>query len=175
MVCDSANVGLREPGLSQGSSNAYLKSGAVSGSVVLCVVKLRAMHQILQTLFTRNDPALLSKIEGYGDKNSGYIAELRKNKSKSIEAESVITRALVQTAERLDILRSALVQQLDHRFHVRIDGSEEVFVSRAKIVQSRLAVRRVEFFAAELSLHRRIRHLAQALFKMFPTLYCGQT
>ena len=85
--------------------------------------------------------------------------------------------------------RSARVKQLNHRLHVRIDGFEEVFVCRAKVVQSRLAVRRVdesifwaftiareadlafaaivrqrvEFLTAELSLPGRIRDLTQAV------------
>src|SRR5271165_3535214 len=40
--------------------------------------------------------------------------------------------------------RSARVQQLGHRLHVRVDGFEKIFVSCAKIVQPRLAVRRVD-------------------------------
>ena len=40
--------------------------------------------------------------------------------------------------------RPARLEQLDHRLHTGIDGFEEVFVSHAKIVQSRLAVRRVD-------------------------------
>ena len=85
--------------------------------------------------------------------------------------------------------RLARVEQFGHHLHVRIDGFEKMFVSRAKIVQSRLAVwrldesifraftiaseadlalaakvrQRVEFLAAEMSLPGRICHLAQAL------------
>ena len=40
--------------------------------------------------------------------------------------------------------RSARLEQLDHRLHVRVDGSEKMFITRAKIVQSRLTVRRVD-------------------------------
>jgi hypothetical protein len=40
--------------------------------------------------------------------------------------------------------RTARLEQFNHRLHVGIDGFEEVFVSPAKIVQSRLAVRRVD-------------------------------
>ena len=83
---------------------------------------------------------------------------------------------------------SARVEQLDHRLHVWIDGFEKMFVSRAKIVQPRLAVGRVDesifraftvageanltfaaivwqrckFLTAEMPLLGRICHLAQA-------------
>ena len=40
--------------------------------------------------------------------------------------------------------RSARLEQLDHRLHVRVDGFEKMFITRAKIVQSRLTVRRVD-------------------------------
>jgi len=40
--------------------------------------------------------------------------------------------------------RPARLKQLGHRLHVGIDGFEKVFVSPTKIVQSRLAVRRVD-------------------------------
>jgi hypothetical protein len=39
---------------------------------------------------------------------------------------------------------SARVEQMDHRLHVRIDCFEKLFVSRAKIVQPRLAIRRID-------------------------------
>ena len=85
--------------------------------------------------------------------------------------------------------RSMRVEQFDHRLHVRVDGFEKMFVSRAKIVQSRLTVRRVDetilraftmagetniafpaiiwqrgkFLTAKMPLLGRICHLAQAL------------
>ncbi len=53
---------------------------------------------------------------------------------------------LVALREQAHDLRggSARFEQLGHRLHVRIDGFEKVLVNRAKIVQSRLAVRRVD-------------------------------
>ena len=85
--------------------------------------------------------------------------------------------------------RLARVEQFGHHLHVRIDRFEKMLVTRAKIVQSRLALwrldesvfraftiaseadlalaakvrQRVEFLAAEMSLPRRICHRAQAL------------
>ena len=40
--------------------------------------------------------------------------------------------------------RSMRVELIDHRLHVTVDGFEKMLVSRAKIVQSRLTVRRVD-------------------------------
>src|ERR1700678_3395739 len=85
--------------------------------------------------------------------------------------------------------RSVCIEQLDHCLHVRIDGFEKVLVSRAKVVQSRLALRRInewifraftmaseadlasavivwqgiKFLTAEMPLLGRTNHRAQAL------------
>jgi hypothetical protein len=55
---------------------------------------------LLQTLFTRNDPTLLAKIEGYGGKSSSFIAELRRDKNQSMDTDSVISDVFLRTVSR---------------------------------------------------------------------------
>lgn len=55
---------------------------------------------LLQTLFTRNDPQLLSRIEGNGKPDSSWISQLRREKTKQIDVDHAIEQAFLRTVSR---------------------------------------------------------------------------
>ena len=58
---------------------------------------------LLQTLFTRNDPNLLNRIEGNGRPDSSWISQLRRSNPKTAspeEVDSMITQAFLRTVSR---------------------------------------------------------------------------
>jgi hypothetical protein len=55
---------------------------------------------LLQTLFTRNDPQLLARIEGTGKPDSSWISELRRAGDKNLNVDKSITDAFLRTVSR---------------------------------------------------------------------------
>jgi len=55
---------------------------------------------LLQTLFTENDPQLLSRIEGYGGVGGSWVQELRRSKTRQIDTDQVITETFLRTVSR---------------------------------------------------------------------------
>jgi hypothetical protein len=55
---------------------------------------------LLQTLFTRNDPNLLSRIEGTGRPDSSWISQLRRSNPKQLDVDQAIEGVFLRTVSR---------------------------------------------------------------------------
>lgn len=55
---------------------------------------------LLQTLFTRNDPQLLSRIDGNGRPDSSWISQLRKAGTKQLDVDQAISEVFLRTVSR---------------------------------------------------------------------------
>src|SRR5207249_4140536 len=60
-----------------GGDSYFLTLFGKPARVANCDCERSADPTLLQTLFTRNDPSLLQRIDGSGNKDSSYIAQLR--------------------------------------------------------------------------------------------------
>lgn len=55
---------------------------------------------LLQTLFTRNDPNLLGRIEGNGRPDSSWISQLRKSARNTLDVDQAISEVFLRTVSR---------------------------------------------------------------------------
>ena len=85
----------------KGNSTYALSTFGKPARVANCDCERTADPTLLQTLFTRNDPELLSTLDSNTKNSMGWIAELRRtSKHKPLDPEVVISEVFLRTVSR---------------------------------------------------------------------------
>ncbi|HSU67479.1 MAG TPA: DUF1549 and DUF1553 domain-containing protein [Tepidisphaeraceae bacterium] len=82
---------------------------------------------LLQTLFTRNDPNLLTRIEGNGRPDSSWISQLRKAKADQLDTDKLITDVFLRTVSRVPTQQERTQAQSDvAAAKTKVDGVRDL-------------------------------------------------
>ena len=85
----------------KGNSSYALSTFGKPARVANCDCERTADPTLLQTLFTRNDPELLSALDGSGKSSMGWIAELRRaSKAMPLDLDRVINEVFLRALSR---------------------------------------------------------------------------
>jgi hypothetical protein len=85
----------------KGNSSYALSTFGKPARVANCDCERTADPTLLQTLFTRNDPELLSALDSSGKNSMAWITELRRaSKGKSLDLDAVINEVFLRTLSR---------------------------------------------------------------------------
>jgi hypothetical protein len=120
----------------KGNSSYALSTFGKPARVANCDCERTADPTLLQTLFTRNDPELLSALDSKSKNSSGWIAELRRAqstdkstgaKAKPFDLDAVIEQVFLRALSRPPTPKEILVAKEDiGAAKDRVDGVRDV-------------------------------------------------
>jgi hypothetical protein len=98
----------------KGNSSYALSTFGKPARVANCDCERTADPTLLQTLFTRNDPELLSTLDSNTKNSMGWIGELRRaSKGKPLDLEVVISEVFLRTLSRPPTAKEILTAKED--------------------------------------------------------------
>ena len=112
----------------KGNSSYALSTFGKPARVANCDCERTADPTLLQTLFTRNDPELLSALDSGGKNSMAWITELRRaSKGKSLDLDAVINEVFLRTLSRPPTPREIVTAKEDiAAARDQVDGVRDV-------------------------------------------------
>jgi hypothetical protein len=112
----------------KGNSSYALSTFGKPARVANCDCERTADPTLLQTLFTRNDPELLSALDSGGRNSMAWITELRRaSKGKSLDLDAVINEVFLRTLSRPPTPREIVTAKEDiAAARDQVDGVRDV-------------------------------------------------